>query len=131
MTDLTAICDGCHRPVLDGTGWLGVRYSDIHRHRHERADWDAAHPGAQTVADLMAMPEDITWHVYHDRCDPLPAEDAYQIDIERIRSWHALAHWTSHLMAKNWLRDSDWDELLQELADDKGTRLVAIKARAA
>jgi hypothetical protein len=132
MTDLTAICDGCHTPVLDGTGWLGVRYADIHRYTRERREWDEAHPGsAHWIGELLSLPDPITWRVYHDRCDPWPDQDAYQIDVERIRTWQQLARWTSDLMAKNWLAESDWDDLLRELADDRGTRLVAAKARAA
>jgi hypothetical protein len=132
MSDLTAICDGCHSEVLGDTGWLGVRYADIQRYYRDLAEWHEAHPGeVHTVHELMAQPDEITWRVYHDQCDPWPEQDGYQIDVERIRSWQDLARWTSDLMAKNWLADSDWDGLLRELADSKGTRLVAVKERAA
>ena len=132
MTDLAAICDRCHREVPDGAGYVCVRYEDIHRCWRETREWKEAHPGeVHDLGELMGMPEDITWRMYHARCDPWPDKDAYQIDVEQIRTWQQLAGWTSHLMAKNWVADSDWDELLHELADGKGTRIVAIKARAA
>jgi hypothetical protein len=132
MSDLAAICDRCRTEVPDGAGYLCVRYEDIHRCRRETRAWQEAHPGdAHDIRELLSMPDDIAWRVYHAACDPWPDRDAYQIDVERIRTWQQLARWTSDLMAKNWLADSDWDDLLRELADDRGTRLVAIKARAA
>lgn len=132
MTDLAAICERCREAIGDGAGFLCVRYEDINRYRREMAEWEQAHPGdAHTIAEVIAMPDEIAWRVYHDRCDPWPGKDAYQIDVERIRTWQQLARWTADLMVKNWLADSDWDDLLRELADDRGTRLVAVRARAA
>lgn len=132
MSDLVAICEGCRAEVPDGAGYVCVRYEDIHRYNRENREWHDAHPGtAHYIGELMTLPDEIRWHVYHARCDPWPDKDAYQIDVERLRTWQQLARWTSDLMAKNWLADSDWDDLLRELADDRGTRLVTVKARAA
>ena len=85
MTDLAAICDRCHREVPDGAGYVCVRYEDIHRCWRETREWKEAHPGeVHDLGELMGMPEDITWRVYHARCDPWPDKDAYQIDVEQI-----------------------------------------------
>jgi len=132
MSDLAAICDHCLQAVPDGAGFLGIRYEDIYRYHRERAAWDEAHPGsAHWIGELLSLPDEIRWRVYHDQCDPWPDKDGYQIDVEQIRTWPQLARWTSDLMAKNWLADSDWDCLLRELADGKGSRLVAVKEQAA
>lgn len=132
MTDLAAICERCREAIGDGAGYLCVRYEDINRCQREQAEWEQVHPGdMHTGSELMTYPDGITWRAYHARCDPWPEKGAYQIDVEQVRSWRQLVSWTSHLMAKNWLADSDWDELLRELADDRGTRLVAVRVHAA
>ena len=132
MSDLAAICGECRRVVADGDGYLCVRFGDIRRYWSEKAEWEEAHPGSMhRLAEILTMPDEITWRVYHVRCDPLDGLDSYQIDVERIRTWRQLARWTSDLMAKNWLAHSDWDHLLRGIADDRGTRLVAVQARAA
>jgi len=132
VNDLTLMCGACRKPVEHGSGYLSMRFGDLSDHRRAQAAWDETHPGdLHDLGDFLLAPEDVHWGAWHAACDPRRDEDAYQIDDERIDSWRQLTWWTSHLMAKNWLESTDWDHLLQGIADGTDTRIVITVASAA
>ncbi|MGW4127241.1 hypothetical protein [Amycolatopsis japonica] len=46
----------------------------------------------------------------HDAC--VRVSVGYRIGVERIRTWAAYLHWTAHLMGKDWITDTTWDEMV-------------------
>jgi hypothetical protein len=133
--DLTLICGICIFPIGDGTGWLRVTFADIHKHREQRAEYDAyrrdsGEPATLSMLEMLIGPEPIHWRAYHAKCEPEADQDAYQIDSERICTWRQLAHWTAHLMEKNWFADTDWDCLLREVAGDSPAETIQVLERA-
>jgi hypothetical protein len=129
MSELAAICDGCHSHVAPGAGYLGVRHSEITAYQAAEKAWSERYPGdTHTIGELTEMPDGVLWHVWHFRCDPHPEEDGYQIGVEDLRTWTRLAWWTAHLMSKSWLPLTDWDGLLRDVADRRGRRIVVIPA---
>jgi|HubBroStandDraft_6_1064221.scaffolds.fasta_scaffold482978_2 hypothetical protein len=134
MTELTLICETCHFPVARGKGSVYVRTGDLRDHRTAKHDWREAHPDGEAVdlADLVDnYPEDIHWRTAHDACRDDHDEGCYEIDDEHISTWGGLAHWTAHLMEKTWLQDSDWDDLLREVAGEIPSRRIRVAAREA
>ena len=95
MNDLTLICETCRFPINGDTGCIYVTFADIRQTGH-----------------------DIRWRTSHYAHFTDGERDAYEISSERISSWRQLAWWTAHLMAKNWLALSDWDDLLRELSGE-------------
>ena len=134
MSDLTLICETCLFPIARGKGSVYVRTGDLRDYREAMHEWREAHPDGSAV-DLIELvddfPEDIHWRTGHDACRDDHDEGCYEIDDELIASWGALAHWTAHLMSKNWLGDSDWDELLREVAGEVPPRRIRVAAREA
>lgn len=131
MNDLTLICDDCGQPVVGDTGYLYVTYADIHAAREaaERRR-EVTKPGAPVnIMEFMLAGGPALWRVTHDR--HRPSDDAYYIDAVRFDSWRKVAHWTAHLMEKNWLQHTDWDYLLRELAGDIPAKRVRVTAREA
>ena len=110
MNDLTLICETCQFPIAGDTGSIYVRFAEIGTGRDG---------------------SDIHWRTGHDKCRTDRDEGCYEIDGDRIATWPALAHWTAHLMEKNWFGDSDWDGLLRELAGDSSPRRIRAAAREA
>jgi hypothetical protein len=132
MNDLTLICHGCKFPVGDGDGWLRIMLSDIHVYRDAERAYRAVHPEgeAMSLAGLLLAPEPVHWRAYHAHCETEPQEGAYQIGSERVRTWAQFAHWTAHLMEKNWFQLTDWDCLLREVAGDSPAETIQVLERA-
>ena len=133
MNDLILICETCGSPIDRGKGSVYVREGDLRDHRAAMREWEESHAGGTALAlsELLLLPDDIRWRTGHDACRTDRDEGCYEIDDERIASWTQLTWWTAHLMEKNWLADSDWDEFLREVAGDAPSRRVRVVAREA
>jgi len=132
MNDLTLICENCAFPIAGDTGCLYVRMGELVAYREEHAAWRAARSdGAVSAAELLLMPLPVAWHTSHDKCRPDRDDDAYEIDAVRIDSWARVAHWTAHLMDKNWLSSTDWKHLLRELSGETPSRRIRVVAKEA
>ncbi|HEY2087878.1 MAG TPA: hypothetical protein VGH54_17910 [Mycobacterium sp.] len=133
MTDLTLICEGCRWPVLGDTGSLYVRLGEVMAAQVAQRDWDAARSEgtAVDVTELIALPDDVRWRAAHDVCRSDHAQGCYEIDAPQIAEWPHVARWTAHLMAKNWLTLTDWDDVLRELSGETPAKRIRVTARAA
>jgi hypothetical protein len=76
---------------------------------------------------VLARPEPAHWHAWHLACDPEPDGGRYFIDVERIRTAWDVLDWTAHLTQKRWLADTDWFDVVRDIAH----RRAAGHARAA
>ena len=135
MADLTLVCQGCRQPIEGDTGCLRVTLADLDRFRRQEADYGSRHPAGEAVSieEFLTAPDPVSWHSYHDRCDPEKDLDAYQIDAAKLSTWQGLARWTAHLMEKNWLGCTDWDEVLREVAGVSTSKhpRIAVRLRSA
>ena len=129
--DLTLICHKCRLPIEGDTGYLRVTYPDLHKYREQEREYSERHPEGEAVSitEFLLGPEEIHWLPYHDKCEPEPDLDAYQIDAVQLQSWQCLARWTAHLMSKNWLPHTDWDELLREVSGESKVEQPRILVR--
>ena len=105
-TELVIICGKCRSPIEGDTGFLGVRHRLI-------SDAMVSDAHGRAAADIL-------WEALHDKCNPDPDDDCYQIDAITANTHAGLARWTSHLMSKKWLELTDWDELLREAIGEGG-----------
>ncbi len=122
------VCRGCQGPVADGDGYLHVSYKAIHEAETARRDWYARHGDANgmvtlTGPDLFSFPDQAPWVAHHSHCDPEPEAGDYFIDVERARTAEQLLSWTAHLMGKDWLSATDWQDVLERVKRD--LRVVA------
>jgi hypothetical protein len=130
MHELEAICDVCKRVVADGEGNLWVDMAEVEQVTVNERAWEQLESepqegGAVTFSggSLLSYPAPARWRVDHASCDPAPDANAYAIEVHRCRSWADLVLWTAHLMGKEWLLHSDWDELLRAASESTGTRI--------
>jgi hypothetical protein len=129
VNDLTLICETCGFPVAGDTGCIYVAFDDVNAVRAYERSASHADGTAVDVADLLTDPGPVHWRTRHwthpeDR-------DCYEIGADRISTWPQFAHWTAHLMEKNWFALSDWDDLLREAAGDIPPSRIRIAAREA
>jgi predicted GIY-YIG superfamily endonuclease len=114
-------CSVCDKEVADGDGWLAARYDEFGEVRDARKAWEqrieATYDGFYPASELLSYPHPAPWRVFHRHCDPSLDSTDYWITVERIRTYPQLVHWTAHLMGKDWLKDTTWDELLEELGE--------------
>jgi hypothetical protein len=127
MNEITIICGRCHAAVAPGSGFLGVSLSEVTRAERAEAAFNAKHPESATLQEVVAeLPDEVPWRSRHYACAPKADADAYQIDVDRLRTWADLAHWTAHLLAKTWLTATDWDDILREAAGEIPSRRIRV-----
>lgn len=128
MIELEYVCDSCGTPIADYDGSIRMSFNMLNAARRagREATDGRATPG--TVGELLSLPEVLPWRILHTVCRP-QGDDAYEIDVERARTPAALAWWTEHLRAKNWLPLTDWDELAGSAEVSDGQRIVVKQAR--
>lgn len=123
MSELAAMCGECKTPIGAGEGHLGIDVLALAAYRAAAAEWQAANPsGVGTMGSLLDHPEQVPWKLHHFRCEASPC--GYGISVEEITSFKSLVKWTAHLMGKGWLGETDWDELLEQVAEGAGDRLA-------
>lgn len=112
--ELRWVCDGCRQEAL--FGYIEVDHNEIGRFQHAKAKWEQAHPGMVSIDELIEYPDPARWRVWHPDCDPNPeGGSTYSIEVRRLRTFADLVDWTAHLMEKNWLVYTNWDDLLRSL----------------
>jgi hypothetical protein len=130
MTEITLICEACRRPMTDAEpGALSVPFAAIRASRREEREprLDAA----VDLAEFIALPDGPRWTARHYACQPADAPDCYGISHDELRAWADVARWTAHLLAKNWLPASDWDEVLREAAGISPSKRIRASERQA
>ncbi|MBB4711159.1 hypothetical protein BJ965_001041 [Streptomyces luteogriseus] len=135
MADLHLICDTCRKPIDGATGYLWVDNSQINAVVKAVAEWNRAHtiPEGEPLAggrmcsatDLFSYPEAVQWQAHHHACDPSQDASAYSIQADRISTWRELLDWTAHLMEKEWLTHTDWDDVLRGIHGGQSRLVLA------
>lgn len=121
-------CDVCHKPVSDDTGYVTMRHAEQEKvnewhNELDRKMREMAEENGETLAclnseDLETCPEVARWHVLHRDCDPLPDSYDYWIAVDRIRTHSEVHGWSSHLLGKRWIQNTDWRDLLRDIAKE-------------
>ena len=123
MTELIAICDTCHRPIADHTGYLYIDLGEVREYQRAAREWRTAHSSVAPVSDVLNNPVRPCWRVRHGACDTAKEPSTYAIGVDRIRSWRDLTWWTAHLFDKRWFPATDWGSLMRGVAENSGTRI--------
>jgi predicted GIY-YIG superfamily endonuclease len=117
---LVWLCTRCQEPIADGLGYIHVNMRSVFE---IEAYWAAAEKrqleGGSVfvdISDLRDWPDDAPWMAHHADCDPYPEAGDYWFDVKRARTHAQLLNWTAHLMGKDWLKFTDWDDLIQRQA---------------
>lgn len=121
-------CDGCGRDVTGSPdAVLHVRNSDIEAHAQARAEWESSHLtqspagviASYSLAAMLDLPERASWLVHCSACNPHDDDcwGCYWFSLDRCHTAAKLLDWTSHLMSKSWLSDTDWQDLIQRVAN--------------
>lgn len=134
MNEIDLICEICRFPIAAGKGSLYVRMGDVREKRDADQQWRDSHPFGTRIdiTEFLLLPGPAHWRSAHDACRSDHDESCYELDDEWISTWRGLAHWTAHLMAKNWFASTDWAELLREAAGDvPSARIRVVLASAA
>lgn len=111
--ELQAICEVCVLPIADGDGAVWVRPPIPGSGRE--AENELTSPRGRR----RAGGERVAWHVTHHDC--ARAGISYCIEVERIRTWAAYLHWTGHLMGKDWISATNWDNLIMDSLNPTST----------
>jgi hypothetical protein len=110
--DITLTCEVCEKRVAGGDGYVIATWRDIREAEAAAAAWKQANPGPMIGGGaLLDYPDPARWHVYHRACDPTPDEGCV-IPASRAGDPVELLKRTAHLMGKDWLPHTDWDEFL-------------------
>lgn len=125
MIELEFFCDSCGTPIADGDGCLRMSFNELNAAR--RAGWEATDGSTLvgTVGELLSLPPILPWRILHLVCRAQD-DDAYEIDIEQVRTPAGIDRWTTHLRSKNWLPLTDWDELVGSVSG-AGSQRIAVK----
>ncbi len=116
------MCDACGQPASNASGGrLWVSRRGFQEAARKRAAWKSEFEVRDdnglvgvSLGELMSEPDPEPWHVSHGGC--ILDETAYALDLPRdYRQW--LAH-VAHLLGKNWINDTDFDELIEEAASN-------------
>lgn len=114
------VCEVCRRAIDDGSGYVTINQQTVDERARRLAEWTAKHERGGlvvvSVADLADCPSAVSWQILHSACDPSPESPDYWIAVERIRSASDVLRWTSQLMEKDWLRDTNWERVLGRVA---------------
>jgi hypothetical protein len=118
--EIVIVCGKCRQPVGPDSGCLWAGWTEINDTRAARTRWDTERAAsAVTLQPLSPVPVQVGWKVAHEGCTTRP-DDGYWIAVQALTTWRDLVWWTAHLMEKNWLHLTDWDQLLREAAGDGG-----------
>jgi hypothetical protein len=120
---LAWVCDTCSAPIADGEGYVCVNFSELYAYRQAVEAWEQAHPPGRlgwrviSIAECMSYPQEVLWRMLHRRCDDRPEEGAYWWDVDRLRSPAEVLRMAAHVLGKNWIADTNLDDLLRRAAD--------------
>lgn len=113
-------CDECGRETSDG--YIQLLGAERRRYDQEWQEWGKTFPEGQHTGPFLnwdafwARPQPAHWQVVCADCDPDKDGGGYWIHLQRAATWRELVMWTSHLMGKAWLDQTDWDDLLERTA---------------
>lgn len=106
------ICDVCKKPIDNILGGVWITHPDI----REASRRSTSPEGPMSIIEILALPDGPKWHVTHDSGCTIYKETqpgAYWLPIESLRSHTAVLKWTGHLLGKNWLAETNWDDIIE------------------
>lgn len=109
-------CAECGEPIADRTGYIHISYVEINAHERAWREFDKTHDGIATASEFLSLPSQARWYAHHLDCDPMSDEPDYWFDVSRARTHAQLLNWTAHLLGKNWIQSTTWDELIRIMA---------------
>lgn len=112
-------CTTCGADVTDDQdGYLSISMATVRQHQDDLAAFDAAQDqGSIALGDLIAAyPNPARWRCYHAEHDPEPDGFAYEVELDKVRTFAGLARTTAFLAGKNWTRFTDWNEIVERKA---------------
>lgn len=112
-------CDLCDELLADD-GYVTVRESEVAEVRRSRAALEEK--PIVSAREIGALPSPARWMFRHHGCDPEPDSGDYAFSVREIGTEAQLLAWTSHLMGKEWLSATNWDEVIRGVgeASDSG-----------
>lgn len=131
IVELEFLCGACGFPVADDAGSVYMRFPDLHAHQRQMEDWRRIYgdgSGGLSLDEVFAHPANVSWLIHHYACEPDEAA-SYQIGVEQVRTWRQLVEWTSHLMEKNWLAETNWAALLGSAARGTDPQIKGVRVR--
>ena len=122
MTELQWKCDVCKNVIGDDwAGWLYITQEEVDRAYEVDKAWhefnESTNGKSFTLDDLSRMPDRAKWSVGCQQCfeaGKLIEVNSYDIEVSRIATYKDALDWTLHLMEKEWLHRSDWDNRIRE-----------------
>jgi hypothetical protein len=120
-------CAVCKEPIANRQGYIvadvlaALDVLDAEQKWHEDHRPPAGELQVLTCRELSTYPPHVSWQVLHRKCDPRPDYGDYAIEVERARSAWDLIWWTAHLMGKNWVPATNWDDVLRHAAMRSGS----------
>ncbi len=102
--------------------WSDVRALAYEAPQTDRPHWTCGHCGesANTRARLIvsidqaALTGDADWGILHDDCPAPNLPNPYEIPVERADTWLKLTGWVAHLWEKDWIHQTNLDDLLRK-----------------
>jgi hypothetical protein len=109
------VCEVCGDPIANGEGYLSIDYADIERVEEFERRRRPREPRVVTLGEFVeGFPGLAHWRVVHEACDARPDWNLdYCIYVERMRTQGGALSWAAHLLGKNWIQSTDWDDVLR------------------
>jgi hypothetical protein len=120
------VCQVCSKSVGDESGYVFINEEEaLEAEREDSGDVDDDRPSAQTIYELVASTNTVSWKIVHSACDTEDDEVlCYRIDVERVRTPQQLLAWTAQLMDKSWLPWTNWSQTIKKVATDLGVKAI-------
>jgi hypothetical protein len=111
-------CAACGKPISLKDGWLSVNDLAAWKRHEEEMEQGATEDPMRvfTAAELMERYRPpVHWVWSHSDCDISP-HDGYDIKLTQINTPLKALHMTLHLLTtKNWLRVTNWEDVMRQL----------------
>lgn len=123
-------CEICDDVIEPGGGWLELPAHERQRYTAEMRCWHDAYPDGSNLGSwgrvdwdaVWARPRSCHWWAICRNCDPAPDGAGYHIDVERIATLQQVIEWTTHIMGKSWVTQTDWLRLLPHVTTEQPIR---------
>lgn len=121
---ITWQCSVCGQPIAAGSGYLAVDHGAAYA--QYRASTERGHQrwlegtAVISLAAILAEPDAARWQALHRDCDPNLERDDYWFGVERADTLPKMLDWTAHLSGKVWLTETDWGDLIRQVAAAAG-----------
>lgn len=124
--DITLLCLNCREPVRGKEGYVRLEDNKALEVGRQRAEWEAQRRNESSwkpidMGELMDLPDEVPWLVYHRRCDPKPEAESdwdYWFWAERCSTYDELLDWIAHLSEKAWFAHTNLAEFLRRVVQD-------------